>query len=62
MRASEGLAGPVPEYFERGFDAQETESSVVCKDDLPFFVQEDEDIGNRTQDLLEQRDARKQLV
>jgi hypothetical protein len=39
------------------FDAQEAESSVVGKDDLPVFVQEEQDIGNRTQDLLEQRDA-----
>jgi hypothetical protein len=62
MRASERLAGPVSEHVERRFDAQEAESSVVGKDNLPLFVQENEDIGNRTQDLLEQRDARKQPV
>jgi hypothetical protein len=62
MHASEGLSGPVSEHFERRFDAQEAESGVVGEDDLPLFVEEDQDIGNRTQDLLEQRDARKQPV
>jgi hypothetical protein len=62
MRAPEGLAGAVSEHVERRFDAQEAEGSVVGKDDLPLFVQEDQDIWNRTQDLLEQRDARKQPV
>jgi hypothetical protein len=62
MRAPEDLAGAVSKHVERRFDAQEAESSVVGEDDLPLFVQEDQDIGNRTEDLFEHRDARKQPV
>jgi hypothetical protein len=60
--AVEGLARPIAEQIECRLHAQEAESRVVGEDDLPLFVQEHQDIRNRTEDLAEQRDVRKQPV
>jgi hypothetical protein len=62
MYASEGLSGSIPEQLGCRFHTQEGEDGLVGEDDLPMFVQEDQDIGNRIEDLLEKRDARKSLV
>jgi hypothetical protein len=50
--ASEGLPGPIPEHVGRRLHTQEGEDGLVGEDDLPMFVQEDQDIGNRIEDLL----------
>jgi hypothetical protein len=60
--AVEGLTGPIPQQVECRLHAQEAEGRVVGEDDLPMFVQEYQDIRNRTEDLAEQRDVRKQPV
>ena len=61
MEATQGLTGSTPEHVGRRFDAQEAEGRAIGEDDLPVFVEEQQDVRNRTQDLIQQRDTRKQL-
>jgi hypothetical protein len=61
MDATHGLPGSTPEHVGRRLDAQEAEGRAIGKDDLPVFVEEHQGVRNRTQDLIQQRDTRKQL-